>query len=51
MAKQPQAKAEEPKAAPKLVKMKRDESGPAPHSADVHPAEVENYAAAGWEKA
>lgn len=32
-----------------LVKMTRDpEFYPAPHSADVHPDEVGNYAAAGW---
>jgi len=34
-----------------LVKMVRGPEGPAPHSADVHPAEVDNYAAAGWTKA
>jgi hypothetical protein len=37
---------------PKLVKMKRDpEQFPAPHSADVHPAEVDNYRAGGFEVA
>lgn len=34
------------KAAPKLVKMVRDEA-----TADVHPAEVENYRAGGWQEA
>lgn len=35
---------------PGLVRMKRDpEQFPAPHSADVHPNEVANYAAAGWQ--
>lgn len=37
--------------APKLVKMHRDaEAFPEPHSADVHPDEVANYAAAGWQQ-
>jgi hypothetical protein len=41
-----------PKAEAKTVKMKRDpDAFPAPHVADVHPAEVENYRAGGWEKA
>lgn len=32
------------------VKMTRNaEQFPAPHEADVHPSEVENYAAAGWQ--
>ncbi len=37
----------------KLVPMKRDpEQHPGgPHEADVHPDEVENYAAAGWVEA
>lgn len=40
------------KAAPKTVKMVRDaEVYPEPHSADVHPDEVENFKAAGWAKA
>lgn len=31
------------------VRMVRDaEAYPAPHTADVHPAEVENYAVGGW---
>lgn len=30
-----------------LVKMKREKE---PFTADVHPAEVENFAAGGWEK-
>lgn len=34
----------------KLVKMVRNEDEyPAPHSADVHPDEVENMKSAGWE--
>lgn len=34
-----------------LVKMTRDPARyPAPHAADVHPAEVDNYAAGGWVK-
>lgn len=38
-------------ASPKLVRMSRDaDIYPAPHTADVHPAEVENYAAGGWVK-
>ena len=42
-----QAAAEQ--AAKGLVKMIRDpEYWPAPHSADVHPDEVGNYAAGGW---
>lgn len=42
----------EPKAPKvKTVKMTRDKEGPEPHAADVHPDEVENYAAAGWSKA
>jgi hypothetical protein len=49
--KAPEAKAE--KAAAKLVSMKRDaELYPeGPHEADVHPDEVEDYAAGGWERA
>lgn len=36
----------------KLVKMARDpESYPAPHTADVHPDEVENYRTGGFEVA
>jgi hypothetical protein len=35
----------------KLVKMVRPESYPAPHTADVHPDMVEDYAAGGWERA
>lgn len=35
-----------------LVPMVRDaEQFPPPHRADVHPAEVENYASAGWRPA
>lgn len=34
----------------KLVKMVR-EASEGPTKADVHPDEVENYAAAGWQKA
>lgn len=37
--------------APKLAKMTRNPEGPEPHTADVHPDEVENYSAAGWSKA
>lgn len=34
------------------VRMVRDaEKYPVPHEADVHPAEVENYASGGWVKA
>lgn len=45
-------KAAEQKDGAKLVKMVRDaEQYPAPHEAEVHPAEVDNYAAGGWEKA
>jgi len=34
---------------PKLVKMERDkEQWPAPHTADVHPDEVENMKQHGW---
>lgn len=53
MAKSPKKKSapKAEKVAPGLVKMKRDENGPAPHSADVHPDEVESFAAAGWERA
>jgi len=37
---------------PTLIKMVRDaEQYPKPHSADVHPDEVENYLAGGWEVA
>ena len=36
---------------PSLVRMVRDESHPAPHTADVHPDEVENFRAGGWEEA
>lgn len=49
MAKKPTPKTE---AAPKLVKMVRDsEAYPKPHTADVHPDEVENFASGGWVKA
>lgn len=38
--------------ASKLVAMKRDpEIYPEPHTADVHPDEVENYRAGGFEEA
>ena len=37
------------KAESALVRMVRD--GEAPNEADVHPDEVENFAAAGWVKA
>ena len=38
-----------PKGTIVCVKMHREpEQFPAPHSADVHPAEVETYGAAGW---
>jgi hypothetical protein len=61
MAKKPQAKAAAAsaheasahEAAPtsKLVRMVRDASAfPAPHSADVHPDEVENFRAGGWQE-
>lgn len=56
MAKKPQAKSaapaeEAPAKAAKLVRMVRDaDAYPAPHSADVHPDEVENFAAGGWVK-
>lgn len=37
---------------PKLVKMARDpEIYPDPHTADVHPDEVENYRKGGFEEA
>lgn len=35
----------------KLVKMVRGEEFPAPHAADVHPDEVNNYALGGWVRA
>ena len=39
-------------AGPALVHMTRDASAhPAPHTADVHPAEVGNFAAGGWQLA
>lgn len=39
-------------AGPALVRMTRDVNAyPAPHTADVHPAEVDNYAAGGWQLA
>lgn len=39
-------------AGPALVHMTRDASAyPAPHTAEVHPAEVDNYAAGGWQVA
>lgn len=48
MAKKSEAKAAQEAPAP-LVKMVRNaEQFPEPHSADVHPDEVENYAAFGW---
>lgn len=35
-----------------LVNMTRDANAyPAPHTADVHPAEVDNFAAGGWQVA
>ena len=35
-----------------LVKMKRDPTHwPAPHTADVHPNEVNNYRVGGWHEA
>lgn len=38
-------------AGPKLVKMERfaDYDGPPPKTADVHPDEVENFKAGGWQ--
>ena len=37
-------------AGPALVHMTRDAiAHPAPHTAEVHPAEVDNYAAGGWQ--
>jgi hypothetical protein len=57
MAKKPTAKSEAPaekveaKADAKLVRMVRDESYPEPREADVHPDEVDNFAAGGWVKA
>lgn len=48
----PKAEAPTAAAAPKLVRMVRDESAfPAPYSADVHPDEVESFKAGGWEVA
>lgn len=45
---QPQADTAEPQAVA-LVSMKRDPAMyPAPHSADVHPDEVQNFTAAGF---
>lgn len=39
-------------AGPALVHMTRDANAyPAPHTAEVHPAEVDNYAAGGWQVA
>lgn len=39
-------------AGPALVHMTRDANAyPAPHTAEVHPAEVDNYAAGGWQLA
>lgn len=39
-------------AGPALVHMTRDASAyPAPHTAEVHPAEVDNYTAGGWQVA
>lgn len=39
-------------AGPTLVHMTRDASAyPAPRNAEVHPAEVDNYAAGGWQVA
>lgn len=36
----------------KTVQMVRDAAQfPKPHTADVHPAEVDNYRAAGWQEA
>jgi hypothetical protein len=46
------AAAKEAAKGPKLVKMVRDtDAYPKPHTADVHPDEVENFAAGGWVKA
>lgn len=39
-------------AGPALVHMTRDANAyPAPHTAEVHPAEVDNFAAGGWQVA
>lgn len=44
-------KAPAAKSEPSIVKMVRDaEQFPAPHTADVHPAEVENFKAGGWQE-
>ncbi len=52
MARTPAKKTEPAKATSGTVRMVRDaEHYPAPHTADVHPAEVENYASGGWVKA
>ena len=53
MAKKPQSKPSggTGQADAKLVRMVRDaDAYPAPHSADVHPDEVENFAVGGWVK-
>jgi hypothetical protein len=51
MAKKPATKPSGETAMAKLVRMVRDaDAYPAPHSADVHPDEVENFAAGGWVK-
>lgn len=50
MAKAPTPAKAEPKGG--TVRMVRDaEHYPAPHSADVHRAEVENFKAGGWQEA
>lgn len=47
-----EAGAEQEKAKPvKTVRMKRDESFPAPHTADVHPDEVANWKLHDWVEA
>lgn len=54
MAKKPKAAKSQPvpKDAPEFVKMVRDaDAFPAPHEANVHPSEVENYRVGGWQEA
>lgn len=44
-----QASDDQAPAARALVRMvRRADQYPAPHAADVHPAEIENYKAGGW---
>lgn len=49
MARKPKAEQDKPAEQEGTVKMVRSpEQFPPPHEIDVHPAEVENYAAGGW---